>query len=89
MTTPNWTMRSAERSSGLTSPRFSCHSRIGAFSSTRVAKMPYLLSIDVLRAIAVPPNRRRHAPLETIFDHVKRMPPALARAGGCQMSPPV
>jgi hypothetical protein len=30
---PSWTMRLPERSSGPTSPRFSCHRRIKAFSS--------------------------------------------------------
>src|SRR5271170_5347650 len=33
VTTPSWTMRLPERSSGPTSPRFSCHRRIRAFSS--------------------------------------------------------
>jgi hypothetical protein len=33
VTTPSRTMRFAEKSSGPTSPRFSCHSRIRAFSS--------------------------------------------------------
>jgi hypothetical protein len=47
------------------------------FTPTRVAKMPYLPAIDGLRSIAVPPNRRRRGPVDTIFNHVKRMRPDL------------
>ena len=73
MTTPSWTMRLPERSSGSTSPRFSCQSRSRAVSSSPV----------MMRASEPPMKRRRS------FGKVSAAPSDIASSDAWRIVPDI